>query len=185
MSPSPQTGFRIEGERLVFEGSLVRVAETSVASPDGELLRREVIRHPGAVVIVPLEDDGRVVLVRQYRAAVGADLVELPAGKLDQEGEDPLDAAQRELAEEVGRKASSMRLLARFYNSPGFCDEFSHLYLATGLSEVERDPHGAEERHCEVLSMPLQEALSGIASGWVQDAKTIAGLTLAALSLSG
>ena len=187
MSNSDKTGanYELEEEQTLFKGHLVTVSQATLKAPDGEVLQREIVRHPGAVVVVALDDRDRVSLIRQYRAAVGGELVELVAGKRDQAGEDPVATAARELAEEAGLVAESYRLLATFYNSPGFCDEFSYLYLANGLSEVPRKPQGSEERHCELLSVPLEEALQGIDSGWIKDAKTILGLSLAALSRAG
>ena len=120
---------------------------------------RDVVHHPGAVVVVPLTASRTVVMVRQFRAAVDAELLELPAGKRDVRGEPTEITAARELAEEIGRRAGRLDLLARFYNSPGFSDEFSWLYLAQDLSVAPLDRQGAEERHMAIEEVPLAAAL--------------------------
>ena len=172
--------FRKVGEREVFAGTLVRVANATFEGPSGTF-DRDVVHHPGAVVVVPLTDGGKVVMVRQFRAAVGSDLLEVPAGKRDVTGEPPEETARRELAEEVGLRAERMELLARFYNSPGFTDELSWLYLATGLSEVPHDRQGHEEQLMSVEEVPLADTREMVADGRIIDAKSIIGLTLTAL----
>lgn len=168
-------GFRTLGERLVHSGRLVSLSEVSLEGPDGELFDREVVRHPGAVAVVPY-DRGTVLLVRQYRAAVGSELLEIPAGKRDLAGEEPEVTARRELQEEVGVRCGRLERMAQLYNSPGFCDETVLLYLAQELEPVESRPQGVEERHMEVVRMPLEEAVSSALSGGILDAKTIVGL---------
>lgn len=162
---------------------LIRVANGTFESPTGERFSREVVHHPGAVVVVPLAADGQVVLVRQFRAAVNAELLEIPAGKRDVDGEDPAETARRELMEEVGLEPGRLDLLARFYNSPGFSDEFSWCYLARELKEVGTDLQGIEERHMTVERVPLATVGDLIREGEIVDAKTIIGLTLAANAL--
>jgi 8-oxo-dGTP pyrophosphatase MutT (NUDIX family) len=148
-------------------------------SPDGTHFERDVIRHPGAVTVVPLTDDDHVLLVRQYRAAVDAEVLEIPAGKRDVPGEATEVTAARELEEEVGRRAGRIELLGRFYNSPGFCDELSWSYLARDLTEVGNDLQGVEEQYLTVESVALTDIDAMIAEGAIVDAKTIIGLTLA------
>ncbi len=160
------------------------MASARFESPDGEQFERDVVHHPGAVVVVPLTSSGTVVMVRQYRAAVDAELLELPAGKRDVRGEPTEITAARELAEEVGLRAGRLELMARFYNSPGFCDELSWLYLAQDLSVAPLDRQGAEERHMAIEEVPLAAAPGLIESGEIVDAKTIIGLTLAAQRLA-
>jgi 8-oxo-dGTP pyrophosphatase MutT (NUDIX family) len=176
--------FRKLAERPIWEGHVVSVSVADFESPDGELLEREIVHHPGAVVVVPVDGE-EALLVRQYRAALESDLLEVPAGKRDVAGEPPEQTAHRELAEEVGMAADSMILAARFYNSPGFTDEFTHLYLATGLTDVGRDAQGIEEQHMSVERVALAEVDGLIASGEICDAKTIIGLTLARRLLKG
>lgn len=171
-------GFEQLGEDLIHEGPVFRVTIGQVRSPDGEILTREYVRHPGAVVVVPIVD-GDVVLVRQYRAAIDRDLLEIPAGKRDVPGEPPAETAARELREEVGLVAGSLTLLTEFFNTPGFSDEYSYCYLATDCTEVPMERQGAEEAHMEVVRLPLADAVAQIASGAIDDAKTIIGIMLA------
>jgi ADP-ribose pyrophosphatase len=173
-------GFRKLGEREVLRTSLLHVVAARFESPEGEEFERDVVHHPGAVVVVPLTADRTVLMVRQYRAAVEAELLELPAGKRDVEGEPTEVTAARELAEEVGRYAGRLDLLARFYNSPGFSDEFSWLYLAQDLTPAPLDRQGAEERHMAVEEVPLAAVVNMITTGEIVDAKSIIGLMLAA-----
>ena len=172
------TGFEQLGEELIHEGPVFRVTIGQVRSPDGEVLTREYVRHPGAVVVVPIVD-GDVVLVRQYRAAIDRDLLEIPAGKRDVPGEPPAETAARELREEVGLVAGSLTPLTEFFNTPGFSDEYSYAFLATDCTEVEMERQGAEEQHMDVVRLPLTDAVAQIASGTIDDAKTIIGLLLA------
>ena len=137
------------------------------------------MHHPGAVSVVPYEADGTVLLVRQYRAAIDRDLLEIPAGKRDVADEPPELTAHRELAEEVGRRAGRMDLLGTFYNSPGFCDEYSYTYLARDLIEVPVEAHSVEEASMTIETVPFGEALAMVARGEITDAKTIIGLLLA------
>ncbi len=166
-------------EVSVFDGALISVASVQLEGPDGDHFEREIVHHPGAVVVVPVIADERVVMVRQYRAAIASELLEVPAGKRDVDGEDPEVTARRELGEEVGRRAGRMELLARFYNSPGFTDEFTWLYLARDLEEVPHDRQGAEEMAMAVEEIPLSAVPEMIASGAIRDAKSIIGLCLA------
>lgn len=175
-------GFRLEAERSVFEGRVISLVVGSYVSPDGERFEREVVRHPGAVSVVPiLEGDAGplVVLVRQYRAAVDEELLEIPAGKRDVPGEAPVETANRELAEEVGYTAGSLVHLATFHNSVGFSDERSIVYLGQDLRPARREAHGLEEQHMQVEVLPLAEAVGLIAAGGITDAKTVIGLSLA------
>jgi 8-oxo-dGTP pyrophosphatase MutT (NUDIX family) len=171
--------FRKRDERVVHRGSLITVAVGTFEAPDGETFQRDLVHHPGAVSVVPLTDDGRVLMVRQYRAAVGAELLEIPAGKRDVAGEAPAATAARELAEEVGMAAGSLALLTEFFNSPGFCDERSFVYLATGLTPCPSTAASVEERHMAVVPVPLAEVPGMIAAGELTDAKSIIGLCLA------
>ncbi len=173
--------WRIDGHRA-YDGRVVSVDVDRVRFADGAEAVREVVRHPGAVVIVPLLGDGRVLLERQFRYPTGTELIELPAGKLDP-GEEPLACARRELAEETGHVATSWRLLASFYSAPGFCDEVMHCFLAQGLA-----PGGAagpdDDERLEVLAVPFAAALALIETGEIRDAKSIAGLLLAERALT-
>lgn len=168
--------------KAVFEGKVVRLYLDRVRLPDGREAEREVVLHWGAVGMVPVDADGRVFLVRQYRHAPGEDLVEVPAGKLAP-GEDPLGCARRELMEEIGYAAKEWIKLAYFYTSPGFSDEVLHLYLARGLEKGEASPD--EDEFLEVMHLPLTEAVAMIGRGEIRDSKTVAGLALASAYLRG
>jgi 8-oxo-dGTP pyrophosphatase MutT (NUDIX family) len=170
--------FRKVSETEVYRSSLIRVASADFEGPQGERFQRDIVRHPGAVVVVPLMDDGHVVMVRQYRAAVDKELLEVPAGKRDVDGEPTEVTAGRELAEEVGLRAERLELLARFYNSPGFTDEFTWLYLARDLHPVPQDRQGAEEEYMTVEQVDLMDFGKLVASGEILDAKSILGLAL-------
>lgn len=168
--------------KTVFEGKIVRLYVDRVRMPNGMEAEREVIRHWGAVGMVPLDKFGNVFLVRQYRHATGEDLLEIPAGKL-LPGEDPLECAKRELMEEIGHSAAEWLKLAVFYTSPGFSDEVLHLYLGRSLKEGMAAPE--EDEFLEVIQMPLSESLVMVARSEIRDSKTIAGLSLTNLFMTG
>lgn len=184
MSP----GFRPLGEEQRYQTSLITVVSATFEAPDGQQFERDVVHHPGAVSVVPVVEgeDGtyEVVLVRQYRAAVDRELLEVVAGKRDVTGEPPEETAKRELAEEVGLTAGRLELLAEFYNSPGFCDEHSFVYLGRELAPTEREAHGIEEQFLTVERVPLEAVAAMIRGGEIVDAKTIIGLTLAREALA-
>lgn len=172
--------FRVVDEQIMWSGRLLRAGQVTVEGPGGEKLVRDVVRHPGAVAVVPLHDDGSVTLVRQYRAAADTSLWELPAGLRDVEDEAPAMTASRELVEEAGLAAEQIRYLTTFHNSPGHTDETVQIFLATGLTSVPDDRQGIEEQHMVVQRMPLADALEMLAAGQITDAKTIIGLMLTA-----
>ena len=178
-TPSSSAGFRKLGEREIHKGFVISLVEGEFETPDGSRMLREVVHHPGAVAVVPIVGD-EVVLVRQYRAALESDLLELPAGKRDVEGEEPHVTAIRELEEEVGFTTDSVLPIARFYNSAGFSDEYSHVFLATDLRPVDIVPHGVEEEWMTIERVALDDVPGLIAAGEIEDAKTVIGL-LAAL----
>lgn len=171
-------GFRKVSEREIHAGRVVRLTESVFATPDGGTMVRDVVHHRGAVAVVAVDGD-EVVLLRQYRTPVEGELVEIVAGTRDVGGEDPAGTARRELAEEAGLACESLEELGTFYNSPGFCDELSHVYLATGLSPVPREPDGAEEEWMTVERVGLGDVEAMIDRGEIRDAKTIIGLLLA------
>jgi 8-oxo-dGTP pyrophosphatase MutT (NUDIX family) len=160
--------------RVVHRGRIATVREDEFRYADGSTAVREVVAHPGSVAM--LAHDGRFLyLVRQPRESVGEErLLELPAGKLDVEGESPLEAAKRELAEEIGKQASEWRELKRFYTSPGFSDEEVWLFLATGLSDAPGHPEG--EERIEEVRVPLDELDGAIDE--CADAESLIGLLL-------
>lgn len=162
----------------MFEGRIITVAVGEFETPAGATISRELVRHPGAVSVVPIVDD-HVVMVRQYRAAIGGDLLEIPAGKRDVADEPPELTAARELVEEVGLRPRSLELLSAFYNSAGFCDEYCYVFLATDFDGATAEAHGEEEVHMTVERVPLDDVPAMIADGRLCDAKSIIGLTLA------
>ncbi|MEW6031318.1 MAG: NUDIX hydrolase [Bacillota bacterium] len=179
--------------RAVFRGRLVglRVDEVRVL-PEGRAASREIVEHPGAVAVVPVTTEGEVVLVRQYRYAAGEELLEIPAGTLEP-GEEPAACAVRELREETGRSAAALEPLGSLFSSPGFCDEVIHLFLARledpGDEASANGERGAynyatdEDERLEVVVLSLERAVGLARDGRLRDAKTVAGLCLAALRL--
>ena len=171
--------FEAVSEDVVYESRLLRVARATFQGPDGAPFERDVVHHRGWVAVVPVTDGGEVVCVRQFRAALGSWLLEVPAGIRDVDGEEPEVTARRELAEEAGLAAERVELVATIHNSPGFTDEKGWVFLATGLSEVPLDRQGVEEDHMEVVRVPVADAARLVAAGEVTDAKTVVGLLLA------
>lgn len=173
-------GFQHLGDREEWAGHHLRVVSADFVAPDGTELTREVFRTGGAVAAVPLLDDGAtVVLVRQFRGALDDLLLEIPAGMLDVEGEDPADAMRRELVEEVGLRADDLTFLLHAHVAAGFSDHTVTVYLATGLTEVAADRQGPEEEHMTVERLALGDVPALVASGALTDAKTIMGLLAA------
>jgi ADP-ribose pyrophosphatase len=172
--------FRRLDEQLRYQGPLISVATARFSGPDGDTFEREIVHHPGAVSMVPLVEDGAtVLLVRQFRAAVGTELLEIPAGKRDVSGESPEETARRELEEEIGLRPGRLERLAHFYNSPGFSDEHSIVFMASDLTPGRLDRQGVEERQMTVTRVDLDAVPDLIATGAICDAKTIIGLCLA------
>lgn len=165
------TGFEVTSARTIARGSLIEMEEVTVETSSGEEMKRDVVRHPGGVAVLAL-DEGAVWMIRQHRVALGRAVDEIPAGTLDREGEDPAVAARRELAEELGATARHLEHLARMAPSPGYTDEIIEIYLAEGLEFGDRSPDGAEEHEASVFAMPIAEALDSIDRGQIIDAKT-------------
>jgi 8-oxo-dGTP pyrophosphatase MutT (NUDIX family) len=164
--------FERSGGEQVYDGKLFSVHRERFRFEDGEEVEREIARHPGAVGVVA-HDGERLYLVRQPREAVGDPaLLEIPAGKLDEEGESPLDTAKRELAEEIGKGADEWKLLTRFWSTPGFADEEVHVYLATDLHDESAEAD--ESERIEIVTVPLGELDDTIAE--CRDAKSLIGL---------
>lgn len=164
---------KVISSRPLYQGKVVSLRVDEITLPDGGVAVREVVDHPGAVVIVALDDEDAVFLVRQYRHPIAQYLLELPAGGLEP-GEDPLSAAKRELREEVGLEAQEWRLLGSFFSSPGFVNERLHAFLARGLYSVPGDPDDDED--IRVVRYPLRQLLEHL--GDTPDAKTLATLCL-------
>ena len=164
--------------RLIFDGKVVHLYKDTVRLPDGAESVREYVKHIGAVCILPLTDDGEVILERQYRYAVRQILTEIPAGKLAAPGEDPLEAAKRELREETGATAREMIPLGDYYGSPAILGERIRMFLAKGLTfgETVFD----EDEFLEVFRLPLDEAEAAVLRGEIPDGKTQAAILRAA-----
>jgi ADP-ribose pyrophosphatase len=181
------TPFRVVGTTAHVPGGYLALEDLLVEADDGERFSRFVVRHPGAVAVVPVEADRRhALLVRQWRVAVERDLLEIPAGKRDVAHEPPDETARRELEEETGLRAGRLVKLGEFYNSPGFCDEYSHVYCAFDLERT-NGPHAArhEEAFMTVERIALDTIGALMADGTIVDAKTIIGLLLTRRYLEG
>lgn len=173
------SGFRHLGDTEVAALHSIRVVTGHFEAPDGTRFDRDVVRNLGAVAMVPVLDGGRtVLLVRQYRGPIDRELLEIPAGLCDVEGEPLEDTAHRELAEEIGRSASDLHHLITYEPVAGFSDHVVHIYLATGLADVPDDRQGVEEAHMTVESFDLDTLDAAITNGTLRDAKTIIGLLL-------
>jgi ADP-ribose pyrophosphatase len=170
--------FRKIREEELLRAWLFKVHKVYVEDPNGAPFDRFVIRHPGAVAIVPLHDDGHVTLVRQYRAPVDAMVLEIPAGTCDRK-ESLEDTAHRELAEECGLAAASLEVLLGTWNTPGVSDQETWLYLATGLTEVEARPDGIEEGFMTIEKVHLDDIDALVADGTIKDESTVLGLYMA------
>ncbi len=179
--------FRVVRTTRTADLGFLAIDDLEVVSPDGDQMRRTVVRHPGAVVVVPVEADlATARLVRQYRAAVDDHVLEVPAGKRDVDGEAPATTAARELEEELGLRAGRLVKLAEFLNTPGFCDERSHLYVALDLEDVGQPaPTSPEEREMTAEPVALADIETLVATGALHDAKSIIGLLLARQFLAG
>ena len=160
----------------VFNGGLVQVRVDTVLLPNGRKATREVVDHQPAVVVVPVDADGNVVLVRQYRYPVATELLEAPAGVVEK-GEAPRDCAQRELQEEIGYRAGSLESLGQFWSSPGFCTELMYAYIGQDLEPSALEPDADE--NIEIEKVPLSTVAGLIQKGVIQDAKSIAALLMA------
>lgn len=166
---------RFERDELVYDGRIVKVHKVLVRMHDGQCVGRDFIHFPGAAVVVPVLDDGSIVLIRNWRFAIQEHLYELPAGVLDA-GEDPAVCAARELAEETGYAVGRLEKLGAFCSTPGTADEVLHAYLATGLTRGRQDLEAHEQITVEVLADAAVRAM--VADGTIHDAKTISALAL-------
>ncbi len=162
--------------RRIFKGRVVTLDIDTVTLPNGATIELEMIHHPGAAAVVPMKEDGTVILIRQYRHAAGGYIYEIPAGKLHP-GEDPKLCAARELQEEIGYRADSLELLTSILTTPGFTDEVIHIYKGTGLTKGKQDLDHDEV--IEIVELPLEKALAQIIDGTIRDGKTIVGLQTA------
>ncbi|MHC4982242.1 MAG: NUDIX hydrolase [Planctomycetota bacterium] len=166
---------RFEYQQLVFDGRVAKAYTVGLRMPDGSVVRRDYFHYDGAAVVLPVLNDGRIVIIRNYRFAVDEHLYELPAGMLNKR-EDPLACAARELAEETGYAAANIEKLGEFYTGPGTTDELMHAYLATGLTDGRQNLEKYEQITVEVFTEDKIREM--VASGDIHDGKTIATLGL-------
>lgn len=179
MAESAHTPFVIIDRTMLFEGHLFDVERVDFEGPGGIAFSREVIRHPGAVAVVPVHEDGSVTLVRQMRAPFHMQVLEIVAGTCDVGGEDRELTARRELEEEAGLQASSFAAVGTIFNSPGYCDQATTIFVATGLRDVSTIRSGPEEEAMSLERFVLSTVERLIESGRLHDATTICGLLLA------
>jgi ADP-ribose pyrophosphatase len=175
----PDPGFRRVSEEELLAAWLFKVDRFHLLDPEGNPFDRFVIRHPGAVTVVPVHEDGTVTLVRQYRAAVDDMVLEIPAGTRDKEGESEEGTARRELAEEAGLEAARWERLIGTWNTPGVSDQHTSIFLATGLTPIESRPDGVEERYMTVERIRLADLDELVAAGTLKDETTVLGLFMA------
>jgi ADP-ribose pyrophosphatase len=172
-------GFRRVSEEELLRAWVFRVDRLHLLDPAGEPFERVVVRHPGAVTVVPVHDDGTVSLVRQYRAAVDAMVLEIPAGTRDKDDETAEATARRELAEEAGLEAARWEVLIGTWNTPGVSDQHTTIFLATGLTSCDSRPDGIEEGYMTVETIRLADLDGLMADGTLKDETTVLGLYLA------
>jgi len=156
----------------IYSGKVIDLQIDEVKLPNGKTAKRELIKHPGAVAIIAVTAENKIVMVEQFRKALEKTIIEIPAGKLEK-GEEPADCAMRELEEETGYECESMELLNSFYTSPGFADEIIHVYLAKGLSKKEDAAGLDEDEFVNLMEMTLDEAQKAIKENRICDAKTV------------
>ncbi len=178
---------RLAERRTVHTGRYLAVERDVAIMSDGGRVERDIVVHPGAVVVAPLDAAGRLLLVTQYRLPAGGALLELPAGTLDLDKggfEDPLAAAHRELEEETGYRAGSMERIGGFWSAPGFSTEYLTLYLATDLHPADEDRLSPDEdEDLRLLRLPWRDAVAAVEAGVIEDAKSIAGILMLARRL--
>lgn len=174
-------GFTLLDSKKIFKGKVFNVRQDQVRMPNGKSARVDVVEHAASVTLLPVDDQGKVWFIRQYRHPAGQELLELPAGVLD-EDEDPADGAGRELREEIGMAALSLVEIGKFFLVPGYSTEFMHVFLATGLYEAPLDQD--EDEFLSVEKLGVREAYDMAEAGELRDGKSIAALMLARAHLS-
>ena len=176
MTPESTDSFpRVVSSTPIYRGRIIDVHIDDIEVEPGRVYKRDIVGHPGAVVILPVDAQGRLLWITQYRYAAGKTLLELPAGTLEV-GELPIETAKREIVEEVGFAAETWHDLGGFYSAPGFCSEYLYAYLATDLHEDQAD--GDEDEDITVLPLTLEETYARLDAGEIIDAKSIATLML-------
>ncbi|MCX7843202.1 MAG: NUDIX hydrolase [Clostridia bacterium] len=169
-------------KRKVFNGAVIDVEVHEVILPNGKTAKRDIVLHPGGAFVIPINENGEVYMVRQFRKPLEAFSLELPAGKLDQ-GEDPAECAKRELREETGLRAAQIRHVLSFNTTPGFCNELLHMYVATGLEEGESCTD--EDEFLSTEKYKVDELLAMVLKGEITDAKSIIGILMADKIIKG
>lgn len=168
--------------KQIFDGRVVKLFVDDIELPNGKTSIREVVRHPGAVCVIPITDEGEVIMVRQFRYPFASPLLEIPAGKLEP-GEDPLDAVKRELEEESGVNAEKIEFIGMTYTTVAFTDEKIYTYMATGLTY--RDAHPDEDEFLEIEKIPLGKLVDMVMAGEIKDSKTQIAILKAQRLLEG
>ncbi|MGM9925932.1 MAG: NUDIX hydrolase [Bacillus sp. (in: firmicutes)] len=156
----------------IYQGRVISLQVEEVELPNGEIGKREIVKHPGAVAVIAITSDNRIVMVEQYRKALGRSIIEIPAGKLEA-GEEPIVTAMRELEEETGYESETMEHIQSFYTSPGFADELVHVFAAKGLKKKQNAAACDEDEFVEVIEVSLEEAQTYIEEQKIYDAKTV------------
>ncbi|MBF6127606.1 NUDIX domain-containing protein [Nocardia brasiliensis] len=177
--------FETVSSETVYSGAILALRLDQVRMPGGKVVEREVIEHHGAVAVAAIDDDDNVVLINQYRHPIGRRLLELPAGLLDLQGEDPLVAARRELAEETGLAARDWSVLVDVALSPGFTDEALRVYVARGLYETDQPEPEFEEADLAIVRMPVADAVRAALAGEIVNATAVAGVLALAAARAG
>jgi ADP-ribose pyrophosphatase len=157
----------------IYEGKIVNLRIDTVELPDKKYSKREIVEHPGSVGIIPITNDGYMVLVKQFRKPVEKTLIEIPAGKIEI-NEEPRETALRELQEETGHISNKMEYLFEFYTSPGFSNEKMYMFLATDLSQVEANPE--DDEYIEIVKIKIEDLIDMVNRGEINDSKTIVGI---------
>ena len=168
--------------RSVFQGRILDVRVDTIRLPNGRETTREIVDHAPSICVVPVDDDNNVLLVRQYRKPTESFLLEVPAGGIE-EGEEPEESTRRELQEEIGHTAAELKELTAFWLAPGWASEYMYAFLATDLTPAV--PDSDEDEFIEVVKVPMSDIPDRIASGEIQDAKSVASLLLAMRVLGG
>ncbi|WP_340082041.1 NUDIX hydrolase [Terribacillus sp. FSL K6-0262] len=168
----------------IYEGKVISLSVDTVSLPDGNTSKRELIKHPGAVAIIPVTKEGKIIFVEQYRKALEKSIIEIPAGKLEP-GEAPEVTAVRELEEETGYTAKKLKKLGSFYTSPGFADELLHVYEADDIELLPERVAGDEDEFVELMELSLEEAEALAAEERIHDAKTMYALLHLRLKRAG
>ncbi|NBJ70232.1 MULTISPECIES: NUDIX hydrolase [Clostridia] len=170
--------------KQIYKGHVVHLQVDDVSLPNGKEAKREIIKHPGAVAVIPITKENKIVLVEQYRKPLEKSILEIPAGKLEP-GEEPETTAIRELEEETGYTTDELSFVTSFYSSPGFADELMHIYITNQLQPLEEKVAGDEDEFIEIVELTLEEAKQYVEEERIHDAKTnYAILYLHALGLS-